>query len=345
MSRKVIAVVCGLVLFGTAAKAQITIEYSELPSQVGDTIWYKYNSGMATVSVGSSGGPHTWVFDTSLYAGWIGSMQILSKSSTPFASDFPDANLCYHESVGDTVHMYFYHGLTPSEYRMYGQGSVNPGTSYAQVYNPTCLSMPLPYTYGTTWDAEFGWADTMNDSFCIVFENTAHQTVDAWGMAQIPALGLGSFPCLRENSVRRFIMTTYMGGVPLFSDTSWNRTYYWFVENVGWVATAKSPYNDTTENFTESDCYTILVKANCNGIEEQRRGSDLGAALPTMVRGALWMPGVPAGRSARALVDISGRKVMDLAPGHNDLGRVVPGVYYVTGSTDRPALRRLIVTR
>jgi len=63
-------------------------------------------------------------------------------------------------------------------------------------------------------------------------------------------------------------------------------------------------------------------------------------AGPTIVRGVLFVqngdspPEVRGGRSPVqspfcALLDISGRKVMDLAPGANDVSRLAPGVYFV----------------
>ncbi len=348
MSVKVIAAICGLVLFGSVAMAQITLDQSEVPSQVGDTFWYKYNSDTANVTPGAAGGPHTWVFDTSLYAGQVEDMRIVDKAGTPFAADFPDANVCYSQD-GPGVMMYYYHGLFPTEYRSYGQGwqIFIPDTSFAQVYHPTCLTLPLPATMGTDWDSYYVWTDTANDTTWTVGTNSAHNVIDAWGTVQTPA---GNFPCLRENSVRQFVMSTYVNGVPVYTDTSYSRSYYWLAEGVGWAVSMKSLMNDTTVNFTRSDCYTVLVSMNAGGIEEGRRpdASRLTpqALGPTLVRGVLYLPpasGVERDASC-VLLDVSGRKVMDLAPGRNDLGRVAPGVYYVAGA-DRAVRRRLIVTR
>jgi hypothetical protein len=56
----------------------------------------------------------------------------------------------------------------------------------------------------------------------------------------------------------------------------------------------------------------------------------------TVVRGVLFLPEAVSGeRSAVGahLLDISGRKVMNLKPGANDLGRMAGGVYFI--STNR----------
>jgi len=54
--------------------------------------------------------------------------------------------------------------------------------------------------------------------------------------------------------------------------------------------------------------------------------------LPTIVRGVLLLPAAVGGeRSAVSvhLLDISGRKVLDLRPGRNDVRTLPAGVYFV----------------
>jgi len=41
--------------------------------------------------------------------------------------------------------------------------------------------------------------------------------------------------------------------------------------------------------------------------------------------------------SRTVLLDIGGRKVMDLAPGANDVSRLAPGVYFVRAASRGPA--------
>jgi len=53
--------------------------------------------------------------------------------------------------------------------------------------------------------------------------------------------------------------------------------------------------------------------------------------VPTVVRGALLLPGAPGSKSQAAswLLDISGSRVMALQSGTNDVSRMPPGVYFV----------------
>jgi hypothetical protein len=70
----------------------------------------------------------------------------------------------------------------------------------------------------------------------------------------------------------------------------------------------------------------------------------------TIVRRALVLGAVDSRQNkgyGAELLDISGRKALELAPGPNDVSRLAPGVYFVTGSIDRaaPVVRRVVVTR
>jgi hypothetical protein len=81
------------------------------------------------------------------------------------------------------------------------------------------------------------------------------------------------------------------------------------------------------------------------GIEELTNDDlRLTNAQPTIVRGVLFLPeAIGEKREARGeLLDITGRKVLDLMPGRNDVGQVAPGVYFVEASAGQPAARVVI---
>jgi hypothetical protein len=77
-------------------------------------------------------------------------------------------------------------------------------------------------------------------------------------------------------------------------------------------------------------------------------GSKTGA---TIVRGLLFLPEASSHKpQAASLLDISGREVLNLHPGANDVRALAPGVYFVRGpktEDGRPALtvRKIVVTR
>jgi hypothetical protein len=82
------------------------------------------------------------------------------------------------------------------------------------------------------------------------------------------------------------------------------------------------------------------------GIEE-RPAPDEPRIAPaaTIVRNVLLLPASGVERQASSvLLDISGRKVLDLAPGANDVSRLAPGVYFVR-ETQAQAIRKVLVLK
>ena len=80
-----------------------------------------------------------------------------------------------------------------------------------------------------------------------------------------------------------------------------------------------------------------IVEFYGGGVEETPGGEVRAAnAGPTVVRGVLFLPrdmtglaGNPDRVPRPVLLDVSGRKALDLAPGANDVGGLAPGVYFV----------------
>ncbi len=97
--------------------------------------------------------------------------------------------------------------------------------------------------------------------------------------------------------------------------------------------------------------YVILpVHPGLPGIEERTEGGRLRAepGMPTVVRGVLFIEG---GRTkddgGTSLLDGSGRRVMDLQSGPNDVRHLAPGIYFTrtVGGGQRSAIRKVVVTR
>ncbi len=84
-----------------------------------------------------------------------------------------------------------------------------------------------------------------------------------------------------------------------------------------------------------------------SAVEERSKPQAASPKLrPTVLRSVLFLPeAVSGGRSAVSgrLLDITGRKVLDLHPGANDVRRLAPGVYFVSSPTDRGTARVVIL--
>lgn len=87
---------------------------------------------------------------------------------------------------------------------------------------------------------------------------------------------------------------------------------------------------------------TIMVS-----IAEQQPKPESQLIIPTVVRSVLKLKPVSSLRSSVFLLDITGRKVLDLKPGANDIRHLAPGVYFVRQTTkimnERLIIRKVLI--
>jgi hypothetical protein len=110
----------------------------------------------------------------------------------------------------------------------------------------------------------------------------------------------------------------------------------------------------------EGASISVLRDSITPGIEEVLKPQAASSRpAPTIVRGVLFLdplgtrselPEHNSVMSRAALLDISGRKVMDLGPGVNDVRALAPGVYFVReaqaqAQAQAQAIRKVVVTK
>jgi len=95
---------------------------------------------------------------------------------------------------------------------------------------------------------------------------------------------------------------------------------------------------------------TVYRDTSAAGVTDTRSVIGTVSGGPSVVRGVLTLPA--SGTSTRSLLDRTGRVVMSLCPGANDVSRLAPGVYYLSehrrsrsGYAASTLFRKLIVTR
>ncbi len=83
------------------------------------------------------------------------------------------------------------------------------------------------------------------------------------------------------------------------------------------------------------------------GVEEAPNAEVRTPNAPTVVRGVLYLvESTSASPITSCLMDVSGRKVLTLRPGANDVRALAPGVYFVCeAQAQAQAIRRVVVTR
>jgi phosphoribosylformylglycinamidine (FGAM) synthase PurS component len=113
-----------------------------------------------------------------------------------------------------------------------------------------------------------------------------------------------------------------------------------FLVYQGWAGTVEGKTYNT---------YRIWGKTNpaTGGVEDgpQPTAHSL-RPIPTILRGMLFLAEAPGHKlQAASLLDISGRKVMDLKPGANDVRALAPGVYFVRSAGDEGRTLKVVLQR
>jgi hypothetical protein len=99
--------------------------------------------------------------------------------------------------------------------------------------------------------------------------------------------------------------------------------------------------------------YSKLHIAGVQAIEEQALpAAGKSQLLPSVIHGVLRMPAAVGGERfavSASLLDASGRKVLALHPGANDVSRVAPGIYFVSEQravgSKQSSIRKVVLTR
>ena len=93
-----------------------------------------------------------------------------------------------------------------------------------------------------------------------------------------------------------------------------------------------------------------VLRDSGGGIEESSEPQAASSRpAPTVIQGVLFLPDASSQRpQAASLLDVSGRKVLDLHRGANDVRALAPGVYFVReaqAQAQAQAIRKVILTR
>jgi hypothetical protein len=111
-----------------------------------------------------------------------------------------------------------------------------------------------------------------------------------------------------------------------------------------WYAVICSPFGEENQPPEERDTSELAKRCNwarmyferLTGITEERMNDERGTMNvgPTIVRNVLNLQSATCNlESEMVLLDIAGRKVLDLHPGPNDMSRLAPGVYFVRAAS------------
>jgi hypothetical protein len=191
------------------AWAQITVPTNTFQPAPGTVIQFRTDALVdsayfVSVSAGT-GGPKQWDFSTRTYGAGI-PIHVVSTTSTPGITTFPDANLVFLTITGVDSSWSVQKSVPTAFWRL---GAVTHGTSGEIVvaYQDTTADWVFPIAYGNTWTSWRHWTQVAGAFHTDILDTTYYAT-DAWGTAKY---GSKSVPCLRVMAHERFTYKTYDG--------------------------------------------------------------------------------------------------------------------------------------
>ncbi len=247
-----------LFVLTAAAHAQITVTSADILSLIGKTQEYDSDTTFSvTVNVGSAGANQTWDFRSVTMQAERFRNQFVSRQGTPFAAQFPQANLVqvttFPAEPGNEFYLYIQ--VSSANLQTLGSGVITPDTSFAGFYGSNEVT-PLPVQLGATWNTTA--SDTIGDpqTFAIITASSTSNTVDGWGQVRLP---IGDFACLRIRANSETITKTIFSGTVFLADTTTSIGYTWVSKNNYYLATVTSQDDETNPNFTDASSFSRLA--------------------------------------------------------------------------------------
>ncbi|MGE5496499.1 MAG: T9SS type A sorting domain-containing protein [Syntrophothermus sp.] len=198
MNRQLLIVLISFMLFAFAQiNGQITITASDIMNQntIGSTQTFTADTTKPIVNVGKTG-QQTWDF-SSLTPSQNYVMTVVDPASTPFKSQFPQANIVFHYSMvymGVQADAYMFNRIDNDYLNLglYSTAEILPGSSIISKITdtPPSIAMKLPATLGTKWQQEYREIDSISMAGT-PYRQTSERIitssiVDAYGKAKMP---------------------------------------------------------------------------------------------------------------------------------------------------------------
>ena len=219
-------------------------------------------TNISILSTGANGSGVIWDY-SSLQPDELDTTIILDPALTPYAAFFPNANLAFMETDGDTTFFYFKSSASALTIEGFGAEIAGLGLSFPIIFNPVSTLIELPALYNDKFsgtargELKFAYADTMGpliaDSIWFKSESLKDDTIIGSGELLLPS---GTFYALKQKTVEirtdsLFAHLTFPapGWIVILATKDTKRLYTWWVNGVGIALEIDLDSLGAVENF------------------------------------------------------------------------------------------------
>ena len=260
--------ITALALLTSISFAQISVDFLEIPADwaIESSYWAESDTlGGIPVNVGTAGGNQYWDFsqaDTTTEF----NQTIVSLDSTPFAEEFPGANLVMEtddlSQFGLEGPGFIYYVMNPGGLNLLGLGFEFEGTPIPVVFEEPMAWYELPMNYQDDWENGFFYQfyfDSLGLEYRLDLEGNFDAEVDAWGELAVP---LGEMEALRLRNDIDIEITLYwiLWGIPIeiYHDEMSYISYIWVAEDMNMTALVMSEEGEINPNFDTASAFAKL---------------------------------------------------------------------------------------
>lgn len=217
-----------LTMYCINSHSQPTLTASGVSATVGET--FSYNSFSTQLSSGNAGANQTWNL-ASMSGTTSGITTVVTASSTPNGSQFPNANIAYSTPGAGTTYM----NMTSSAWQYYGVVPAS-GTPVIAYSNPEDM-LRFPFTFNNTYTDT--WAAQFTSGYTFYRTGTTTVTADGYGTLITPN---GTYTnVLRIHFYQSYKDSAFFGTPYIINYT--NDQYIWYKE--GYHTYLASVYSTT----------------------------------------------------------------------------------------------------
>jgi len=297
--------------------AQVQLGIRNIPAS-GDEVYIRYSDNYYSDS-GLAGTGNFWDFREAPLTDGYSHVKYAAASETPYAAEFPDADLAMYEEGAGELAGYVYYKITPDGLDIVGIRTI----LYSDKYLDPSRQLQIPFSYGSFLYDEYVSEWEMDG---IRAEKKGVRTISADGSGTIGLPQRENTDVLRIRTEDRFRTTYYAGELEVGMEESKTTSFIWYDNQSKFPLFAIHYFEAYSEEDTLYDKFVEVYYPGLSTAVDDKVLQPNTAALEqnypnpfnpaTEIRFAVSAPGMVS----VAVYDMLGREVSRLVDGFMEAG-------------------------